>query len=261
MGEPKWCHVCSGTGTDANGDECICRFTQAFEPKENRFYREAQPRDGYAPPVVDSSEPTAVDLKPITVGGWMRTLPPFENAPAWVDCKRLTDSCFCLQQAISHVALHVNGITAKRYWSGACDRIYCYGTDAYKSKWKAYGAGYAAMDAYLEPEQSPKNVVADSETYSVTVKDGMASMPWADFSKLTDKATAWDLAQSGAQNANGWAVFAIGEACTTIPTTEHAELRRKAAMWDAHEARRIALENADSEFWAKITSIREGFGI
>lgn len=63
------------------------------------------------------------------------------------------------------------------------------------------------------------------------------------------------------ENANGWAVFAIGEACTTIPTTEHAELRRKAAMWDAHEARRIALENADSEFWAKITSIREGFGI
>ncbi len=217
MADPKWCHVCSGTGTDANGDECICRFTQAFEPKENRFYREAQPRDGYAPPVVDSSEPTAVDLKPITVGGWMRTLPPFENAPAWVDCKRLTDSCFCLQQAISHVALHVNGITAKRYWSGACDRIYCYGTDAYKSKWKAYRAGYAAVDAYLEPEQSPEFVVGDSDKLPI-----------------------------------GY---------VAVAPDDLAELRRKAAMWDAHEARRIALENADSEFWAKITSIREGFGI
>jgi hypothetical protein len=40
-----------------------------------------------------------------------------------------------------------------------------------------------------------------------------------------------------------------------------AELRRKAAMWDAHEARRMALENADAEFWAKIASIKEGFGI
>ena len=40
-----------------------------------------------------------------------------------------------------------------------------------------------------------------------------------------------------------------------------AELKRKAAMWDAHEAHQGAIQNADAEFWAKITSIKEGFGI
>lgn len=31
MGNPKWCSVCSGTKTDANGDRCLCQMSENYQ--------------------------------------------------------------------------------------------------------------------------------------------------------------------------------------------------------------------------------------
>ena len=32
MGNPKWCHICSGSGIDRHGNGCLCRFVGEYEP-------------------------------------------------------------------------------------------------------------------------------------------------------------------------------------------------------------------------------------
>jgi len=135
------------------------------------------------------------DTRPITVGGWMRTLPQFENSPSWINCKKLTKGCRSLSEAISHVALNATGITAKRYWSGACDRIYCYGWNFSNLKWKAYKAGYTAMDAHLTAQKQPKPIEQDESTPTVT--EGFVSLPWDQYERLRIDAAAFHTSLTG----------------------------------------------------------------
>lgn len=88
---------------------------------------------------------------PTTVRGWLETL-TLENAPDWSVCARLDEPCGTLQQAVSTIALHIKGITPKRYWNGACDRIYC--CDEKVSQRLAYHAGYNAMSDYLQRQKA-----------------------------------------------------------------------------------------------------------
>jgi len=132
---------------------------------------------------------------PLTVGVWMRTLPPFENSPSW-SCKGVAMvRCGSLSEAISHVALNATGITAKRYWSGACDRIYCYGWNFSNLKWKAYKAGYTAMDAHLTAQKQPEPIEQDESTPTVT--EGFVSLPWDQYERLRIDAAAFHTSLTG----------------------------------------------------------------
>jgi len=175
--------------------------------------------DGTSLPIIHD------DSRPLTVGGWMRTLPQFENSPSWINCKKLTKGCRSLSEAISHVALNATGITAKRYWSGACDRIYCYGWNFSNLKWKAYKAGYTAMDAHLTAQKQPEPI--EQAEASPIVTDGMASMPWADFAEMTEKAAAYDAMKPLYERAKIDAA-----AFHTSLTGDLLELQRKAAAYD-----------------------------
>ena len=34
MDSTRWCHVCSGSGIDRHGDDCLCRFVGEYERQE-----------------------------------------------------------------------------------------------------------------------------------------------------------------------------------------------------------------------------------
>ncbi len=189
MADPKWCHVCSGTGTDANGDECICRFTQAFEPKENRFYREAQPRDGYAPPVVDSSatKPT-ITITPAVSGD------KFTMTFDELGISRDELSAVVGDYQFGVVARALARIGKRPYW----------GIQSF---------------SYDSPE---------TPVYSDPLPIGYIA----------------------------------------VAPNDLAELKCKAAMWDAHEANRRAIISETNQWiaevdvlWEKFKEIRKGFGL
>jgi len=162
------------------------------------------------------------DTRPITVGGWMRTLPPLENAPSWglnygVEnqlCKSL-DSALCV--LLENTSNFIRGYG---YYLGVLDFLRGKGMDEARSN--HYREGYFAAKAAFEVQQQPET------TYSVTVSQGMASMPWADFSELTEKAAAYDTMKPLYERAKIDAA-----AFHTSLTGDLLELQRKAAAWDS----------------------------
>jgi len=173
------------------------------------------------------------DSRPLTVGGWMRTLPPLENAPNWglnygVEnqlCKSL-DSALCV--LLENTSNFIRGYG---YYLGVLDFLRGKVMDEARSN--HYRDGYFAAKAAFEAQQQPE------PTYSVTVSQGMASMPWADFSELTEKAALCDTLK--AENAR---LKVKADAFDTSLTGDLLELQRKAAAYDLMDAQQAILMQA-----------------
>jgi len=186
-------------------------------------------RDGYEPPVVDGGEPKSI-------AAWMYAMPQNLSEKALKDIKAFDFDgawlCESLADALYQMYLNCNG-GPDFFWRGV--RHYVLGRKEVEIDEDGdngeHVRGFRVAKAAFEAEKanSPEHSeTVKKATYSVTVKNGMASMPWKDFSILTDKA----------------------------------------ALWDAHEANRRAMISETNQWiaevdvlWEKFKEIRKGFGL
>lgn len=162
-----------------------------------------------------------IKIQDETVRDWIGKLGLLGGFSMTTDCRFEHYLCGSWIALFSHLSSHSSrGITARRYWLGA--RMFLNGESLPDDPYHAVRIGYNAAKAAFEAQQQPE------PANSVTVSQGMASMPWADFSELTEKAALCDTLK--AENAR---LKVKADAFDTSLCEDSLEVQRKAAAWDS----------------------------